>query len=445
MERTSVERGALGALISLAQTDAEKAVAAIDSSMVGSVDFEHPVLGELFEALHSRVAARLPVEYFGVCEKLSTGAKDAAASLWADTDPPSTAQQRLSLVRDAGVRRRLRAALQSRARALADATVPADETAAAVRQEVESIVAANTGTASLGASVFEALDHMELVEQGKVKPAIPTGIEPLDAATGGLQRTLTIVGALPGVGKSALFATMAGNLARAGVKVGYFSLEDERRSLTMRLMARAARIPVFVLATRPLTAAQKGRLDAVVSDLYRETERIVVYDTPLSTVGQIVSAARSMVATNGAQAIFVDHLGEIKIERTDRHDLDVIEVLQELRSISKRYDVPVVVAAHLKRRAGLDTSTEPELTDFAFSSGIERMARVAIGLSIGEKRGDAAVINATILKQTNGKAGLTIPLRFIAPAGVVANDGFADSFRPAQEAAASMTAFEVEQ
>ena len=111
------------------------------------------------------------------------------------------------------------------------------------------------------------------------------------------------------------------------------------------------------------------------------------------------------------------------LDRTDRHDLDMTEALQRLRAVSKQYKVPVVVAAHLKRRQGLDITAEPTLTDFAFSSGLERMARVALGLyKINPKPGDAPQMGVAVLKQTNGPSGQAIALEIDESAAMVRNE-----------------------
>jgi replicative DNA helicase len=137
---------------------------------------------------------------------------------------------------------------------------------------------------------------------------------------------------------------------------------------------------------------------------------------PLS-VADVVTTARRMVS-QGAKAIFVDHLGEVKLERSERHDLDLGEALQSLRNLAKSSRVPVVVLSHLRRREGLNVDSEPRLTDFAFSSGIERMARVALGLWQGTRDG-RDILQVTVMKQTQGKSGITVGLELDRTAGVV--------------------------
>jgi replicative DNA helicase len=154
-------------------------------------------------------------------------------------------------------------------------------------------------------------------------------------------------------------------------------------------------------------------------------DKILCDDRAPLTVADVVATCRRMVS-QGAKAVLVDHLGEIKLERSERHDLDLAEALQQLRNLAKTARVPILVFSHLRRREGLNTDSEPRLTDFAFSSGIERMARVALGLWRGDK-----ALNCTVLKQTQGMSGVTVALNMNLSAGVVIDT-------PASEAARNL-------
>jgi len=246
---------------------------------------------------------------------------------------------------------------------------------------------------------------------------IPTGIGPLDEEIGGLQASvLTLVGAYPGVGKSALLATMLLNLAKKGIKTGFFSLEDEKMWVVRRWLSAATGVPLFNFTTFKLNAAQQEAMLQHSQLIYDALSQVVIDDRPGLSPGDVVQAAKDMILNHQCKVIILDHLGEIRLERSERYDLDVADALAGLRDVAKRYAVPVVVASHVRRRQGLTIEDAPALTDFANSSAPERMARVALGLS--KVPGG---VRCTVLKQTNGPAGKNIGLKMVEHAAMINN------------------------
>lgn len=324
-------------------------------------------------------------------------------------------RQRLTLLRTQSLRRQYVQALRAVAAVVTDEAQPLANGVAEAARLLASWSDESAVLRPLDESVGALVDELEAVAAGTRAGTLPTGIDALDAVIGGLQPTLTIVGALPGVGKSALVAGICRNLSARGVVTGLLSLEDERLWLTRRLLALASSVPVFVLANKPLVRSQQERVLECAPTLHTMLGRVLCDDRSGLTSAEVVASARRMVA-RGAKAILVDHLGEIRVDRTERHDLDISDVLRDLRALAKSHRVPVVVLSHLRRREGLTITDEPRLTDFAFSSGVERMARVALGLYRSERDDE---LRCAVLKQTQGISGVSVTLRLAAQAGVV--------------------------
>lgn len=246
---------------------------------------------------------------------------------------------------------------------------------------------------------------------------VQTGVKELDAVIGGYQPTLNLIGAEPGVGKSALFSTSLDYCGRSGIKCGFFSLEDEPSFLSYRLLSQDSGVNQFKLRFTKLSDSDVS----LVSDSYGRTkafqENIIVVDgsdKPMSD-DEISATANDLFYNHGVKIIFVDHLGEIVSRSSDRHDLEVSSQLSTLRRIANRLGIPVVVAAHF-RRPPSGRIVKPVLTDFANSSGAERKARVALGLT-REPGSDEMMIN--VLKQTNGPSGMIIPVKFDGAAAMI--------------------------
>jgi replicative DNA helicase len=256
----------------------------------------------------------------------------------------------------------------------------------------------------------------EALNNGKsISKPVPTGIKQLDAVICGWQPTLCLVGADPGVGKSATLAKSAYNGAIAGIKSAFFSLEDPPRWIATRLVSSISRIEVLRILYGKLTAPELATVESALERLGAVSDNIIVYDgseRPMAAE-RLVATGRSLVSSAGVQCIYVDHAGELSSSSRDRHDLEVASQLSLLRGLANATGVPVVVAMHMRRRL----NAKPTLSDFANSSGAERKARLAIALT---REPNASVLQAHILKQTNGPSGITVDLAFDLAAGMVA-------------------------
>lgn len=420
---TPLETSALKALAGEASVNARAAIELLDASGASASDCESADARMLWGAIEAALRAGEPLDAVVLSSRCPGVSRALVVDVVVDAHLGVT-RQRLALLREKSLRRQYVEALRQVARLVTDETQPL---ALGVVEAQKLFAAWQDETAAIRPmddSVLALVDELEAVQQGRRATTVPTDMEALDSVIGGLQPTLTMVGALPGVGKSALVGGILRNLSARGVKSGLLSLEDERAWLTRRMVAEVSQVPVFVLANKPLGMSQLTRVGDASAAVHKQLAHVICDDRSGLTTAEVVASARRMISM-GAKVVIIDHLGEIAISRSDRHDLDVSDCLRELRTVAKINRVPVVVLSHLKRREGLNTDTEPRLTDFAFSSGVERMARVALGLW----RGEEGELRATVLKQTQGVAGVTVSLRLNQSAGLVTTSPATDAAR----------------
>lgn len=270
--------------------------------------------------------------------------------------------------------------------------------------------------------IDEIYKDIEDAQSGKVS-FVETGYAELDKLVGGWQKSLNIIGAMPGVGKSGLIAGTLWHLAKQGIKCGVFSLEDNPKWLFNRIISAESRVSQIQMRKK-LDSNQMQQIENA-QERYKKYINNLVLDGRCSlTASEIVQRAKEMIEQDKCKIIFVDHLGEVKLEGQykDRHDLDLSFALMQLRDIAKMYEVPVVIVTHLKRREGLLQSDTPRLTDFANAAGIERQARLALGLSrdvSNSMQRNELVVH--VLKNTNGPAGDSINLGFDLTSAMVIN------------------------
>lgn len=418
------ERTFLAAICWLSTSDAGRALATLETSLVTPERLSDPAHAAVLVAIRQALEVGRPCDAatLGPSLKASAAVDDAGGLVWLSELLSSEGyEHQIQPCADSIRTMALRRALVTMARDLLGKAGDLRQDPVAALQTAVSALSGITLTKrtirNLSEVMGDVVDEWEELQLGK-RRVVPTGFPALDAAIGGWQPTLNLIGAMPGVGKSALLASTTQQMARAGRKVGVFSLEDDARWLGWRMLSDESGINQFFLRNKGLT---NGERDSVVRGVQRVAsyaERVLIDDRSGLSPAEVVQTARDMVVNRGAEAIIVDHLGELRFEggHGDRYDLELAEGLSDLREIAKRYRVPVIVAAHLRRRQGLSTADAPTLTDFANSSAIERQARVALGLS---RAPDSDVLSVHVLKQTNGRAGIAVDLQFRGAAAMV--------------------------
>ncbi len=418
------ERAWLNALSNVSAVSTEDGLRMVEASRLTPEDFSGPALGDLFRASSDFLRRGVELELISLEAALvastavkSAGGRKFLASVLMPTEAfGGSAAEHARIIGDASLRRRSANALRGLITALQDPSLDPVETIANGSRAWQGFANQTPGLGTAEQDVFRLSEMLDAAQKNRRELVIDTGVEALDKEIGGLQPgVLTLVGALPGVGKSSLIATLVRNVANSGRKVGLFSLEDERIWLARRLLSFESGVPLFLLATKPLTTAQKQQVDEAGEGVYKTLQNVVLDDRPGLTPAEVAATARDMILNHGVKAVFVDHLGEMRLPRGERYDLDIADALAAMRDVAKRHNVPVVVASHVRRRQGLGIEQAPSLTDFANSSAPERMARVALGLS---KPWDDC-LRVTVLKQTNGRSGQDIDLAMVPFAAMV--------------------------
>lgn len=423
-----LERRVLSLLSDTSALDgADKARMLLDQNRLAPEDFHDGAHAEVFGAIVSLLSRSQPADAASVWTLLQTsepvrkagGAKWLTGLLVTDGFVASAFGQYAKNVRDLALRRQMVRIARHIANAAADLSKDSGQTLAGGSSGLAALVRRDDSGKTLQDVLLTMVDEIEEVHTGKRAAIIPTGIEALDGLIGGLQPTLTVIGSLPGVGKSALLATIARNVADSGVRIGIFSLEDQATWLGYRLLSAHSGINQFVLRNKRLTDYQLGAMQDGCNDIHRYGANVLIDDRVGLSPQEVANTARDWVVNRGVKAVLVDHLGELRYHtgRKDRFDLDVAEGLSELRAIAKQYGVPVVCATHLTRQS---QDREVRLTDFANSAAIERQARVALGL-IRPLGANELVVK--VLKQTNGAAGDAVALDFYGEAALVRNTG----------------------
>lgn len=211
---------------------------------------------------------------------------------------------------------------------------------------------------------------------------VPTGLTALDELTGGLHPgDLTVVGARPGMGKSALLAGIALAAARAGHGVLFFSLEMPREQLFLRLGCMGARVPLHAVRAGRLAPTQVTKLFSALEDLAALPMLWEALYMP--TVPEMRAKAQREglgLKRRGLPLglVVVDYLQKCRgvgARRDTTREQEIASVAQGLKSMAMLLGLPVLVAAQVGRDVAKGgVVRRPGLTDLRESGAIEQDA-----------------------------------------------------------------------
>ncbi len=208
---------------------------------------------------------------------------------------------------------------------------------------------------------------------------IPSGIGDLDKMITGLNKSdLIILGARPGMGKTAFALNIARNVAvNAGRTVCFFSLEMTRDQLAQRMLSSEAGIKSEKLRTGELDADEWTRLAQAGDNLSKAN--IYFDETSAITVPEMKAKLRRMPKVD---LVIIDYLGLMKSAKaTENRVQEVSEITRNLKIMAKDLKVPVIACAQLSRGTeAKGKSHKPALSDLRESGSIEQDADIVLFL-----------------------------------------------------------------
>lgn len=183
---------------------------------------------------------------------------------------------------------------------------------------------------------------------------------------------VAIIAARPGCGKTAFGVQVALHAALQQRRVAFFSLEMTAEELASRVMCSWANVDSKLVRRRHLDANQLDEMEYQAEQM--ESLPFVIYDSPSEPISRIRGIARYEKKSRGLDAVFVDYLGLVGVEKGDgrleRHEA-VRRVSAGLKAMAKEIGVPVICLCQLNREAD---GAEPKLSNLRESGAIEQDA-----------------------------------------------------------------------
>lgn len=206
--------------------------------------------------------------------------------------------------------------------------------------------------------------------RGDISP-VSTGIPAMDEITGGLfPGEMTVIGARPGTGKTALTLQIAEHAAKQGHRAVFISREMSDIQIGERILARhginMARSRIGRLREDDWAAAQAALADASYAN--------ILIDNRSTTVAAIRTSCRRWAAKGGLDLICIDYLQLVHSENNGSRNDQVAAISWACKELSIELNVPVLVLSQLNRELKNRDNGEPLLTDLRDSGAVEQDA-----------------------------------------------------------------------
>ncbi|HFG3637251.1 TPA: replicative DNA helicase [Escherichia coli] len=235
----------------------------------------------------------------------------------------------------------------------------------------------------LGEIITDYTDTLDRrLRNGEESDTLKTGIEELDAITGGMNaEDLVIIAARPGMGKTELALKIAEGVAsrvipgsdvRRGVLI--FSMEMSALQIAERSIANAGRMSVSVLRN-PASMDDEGWARVANGMSQLADLDVWVVDASRLSVEEIRSIAERHKQENpNLSLIMVDYLGLIEKPKADRNDLAIAHISGSLKAMAKDLKTPVISLSQLSRDVEKRPNKRPTNADLRDSGSIEQDA-----------------------------------------------------------------------
>jgi len=225
---------------------------------------------------------------------------------------------------------------------------------------------------------------MRAGENSKMRGVL-SGIAPIDEALGPIKRKqLVIMGARPGMGKSATASSYSLGAAARGHGVLFFSLEMSDEEIGARMLSDMTfqfdgrGVPYGLIEAGELTMPQVRRLNEARDQLAELPLQII--DIGQSSTGKLNAMVRRwkrrFAARNQSlELVVVDYIQKLRPNHRvkDRYEA-ITEVSQDLKTLAKVHNVGVLGLAQLSRGVEQRQDHRPQLSDLRDSGQIEQDA-----------------------------------------------------------------------
>ena len=214
----------------------------------------------------------------------------------------------------------------------------------------------------------------ERIAKGESISGVATGWRPLDDMTLGIPRgVLSILGARPSVGKTAVALSIAVAAAERGQRVIVYELDMSEAMVGDRLLSLLSGVDHYKIRTGVmLDDAELRRLQAAAAKLADLNDRLV-FNHRSREIGHVVADVRRESRHAGLDLVMIDHIGHVRGGQGEKRYLQIGDVSASLIDVAGETGVSMLALAQLNRQAA---DAVPSMSELRESGNLEQDARV---------------------------------------------------------------------
>ena len=398
------------------------------TSIVSCDDFFSSNNRKIFTAMLAVQAAGVEIDAITVFERLDKdnsaddiGGLSYLTKLAVQTPSAANAKTYAKIVREKAELRRLIAIGYE----ITDMAYQRDANSGDIMRSVSNSLIAvehNVGDENLlpfKSSARAYLDTLQARSEGKFQYR-EIGFNDLDAHLGVIEVDAQIVvGARPGMGKTAFVTNLCGIAARRGEVVLVFTMEMNRTQFMDRIISAAANIPGQKLKTGQLESRDWDDLQMAMSAI--TAGEIILDDSPYQTLSSMVSKARKVFRKHGRlDRIIVDYLQLTQVDKEETRATELGNISRGMKLLAKELKAHTYLLSQINRGVEERTNKRPILSDLRESGAIEQDADIVLMLYRDEVYNhdsiNRGIIELGCVKNREGNVGM-VPAVFRGETG----------------------------
>ena len=231
------------------------------------------------------------------------------------------------------------------------------------------------------------------------------GFSKLDDLLGGLEGgDMIVIGARPGVGKSALVTQITAYLAERGGRIGFYNLEMQEKQIYERFVVAQSGIGLTRLRRAVKFLGDEEERFKKANEALEKQDNIVI-TTGSKSMSEIRSESRHM----GYDVIIIDYLQLLRSDKQYRGNryAEVGAISKAIKALAMELNIPIIALSQLNRLSEARDTKEPTMAELREAGDIEQDASVII-LLWNLSQDDRSKKGCKVEKQRQGQTGKVV-------------------------------------